>query len=93
MAISFMSCVRRVGWNIPDCLSVVSFDGSPVCEYSAPPLSTIEQPVEEMGQAAVALLIERIEQTDIRTAARIVVPSRLIRRESMSAAKPGLNTI
>jgi DNA-binding LacI/PurR family transcriptional regulator len=93
MAISFMSRVQRMGWNIPADLSVVSFDGSPVCEYSTPPLSTIEQPVEEMGQAAVALLIERIEQTPIRTATRIVVPSRLIRRESMSAAKPGLNII
>lgn len=89
MAISFMSRVQRMGWTIPADLSLVSFDGSPVCEFSTPPLSTIAQPVEEMGQAAVGLLMERIEQAHIRTATRIVVPSRLIRRESMATAKSG----
>lgn len=49
MAISFVSRVQRRGVSIPGDLSVVSFDGSPVCEFCSPPLSTIKQPVEEMG--------------------------------------------
>lgn len=88
MAISFMSRIQRRGWRIPTDLSIVSFDGSPVCEYSAPPLSTIEQPVEEMGQIAVDMLMERIDASDKGIATRHVIPSKLIRRESFASAPP-----
>jgi DNA-binding LacI/PurR family transcriptional regulator len=89
MAISFMSCVQRMGWKIPEDLSIVSFDGAPVCEYSSPPLSTIEQPVEEMGQLAVSLLMERIDAPERGAAARHVISSKLIRRESFGPVWQG----
>lgn len=85
MAISFMSGMRKLGWNIPGDLSIVSFDGSPVCAFCAPPLTTIEQPVEEMGHAAASLLLEAIEKGGLNPARRIVIPSRLIMRESVAA--------
>jgi LacI family repressor for deo operon, udp, cdd, tsx, nupC, and nupG len=88
MAISFMSCVQRMGWKIPADLSIVSFDGAPVCEYSSPPLSTIEQPVEEMGQLAVSLLMERIDAPERGAATRHVISSKLIRRESFGPVRP-----
>ncbi|WP_087001011.1 LacI family DNA-binding transcriptional regulator [Rhizobium sullae] len=87
MAISFISRVQRTGLNIPGDLSVVSFDGSPVCEFCSPPLSTIEQPVEEMGQAAVARLLGAIGDSDNEPETRTVVRSRLILRESMAAPR------
>jgi len=83
MAISFISGVQAMGWRIPEDLSVVSFDGSPVCEYCHPPLSTIEQPVEEMGKAAVAALLDRIDNTESEAPMRLVIPSRLILRKSI----------
>lgn len=86
MAISFISRVQGMGLNVPSDLSVVSFDGSPVCTFSSPPLSTIEQPVDEMGQAAVEMLMERIDTADKGMATRHVIPSRLIRRESFALA-------
>lgn len=84
MAISFMSGVRKLGLDIPGDVSVVSFDGSPVCSFCTPPLTTIEQPVEEMGQTAAAQLLEAIENGGMGAARRIVIPSRLIMRESMA---------
>ncbi|MCD1635825.1 LacI family transcriptional regulator [Martelella mediterranea] len=89
MAISFMSGIRKLGLRIPEDVSVVSFDGSPVCAFCTPPLSTIEQPVDEMGQAAAALLLEAIENGPPTPASCTVVPSRLITRESM--APPALS--
>jgi DNA-binding LacI/PurR family transcriptional regulator len=86
MAISFISGVQALGWRIPEDLSVVSFDGSPVCEYCHPPLSTIEQPVEEMGKMAVATLMQQLDDAEDETPLRLVVPSRLILRESVGAA-------
>jgi LacI family repressor for deo operon, udp, cdd, tsx, nupC, and nupG len=87
MAISFVSCIQRGGLRIPGDLSVVSFDGSPVCEFSSPPLSTIEQPVEEMGRAAVDLLLDAIDQRQKTAEVRTVIRSRLILRESVAAPK------
>ena len=82
MAISFMSRVQRIGLKIPDDLSIISFDGSPVCAFCSPPLSTIEQPAEEMGQAAVALLLAAIDRSEQKPEMRNVIRSRFIQRES-----------
>ncbi|KQS75403.1 LacI family transcriptional regulator [Rhizobium sp. Leaf384] len=84
MAISFMSKLKGIGISIPDELSIVSFDGSPVCAFCSPPLSTIEQPAEEMGGAAVELLLQAIEKGNGPQATRRVIPSRLIVRDSMA---------
>jgi LacI family repressor for deo operon, udp, cdd, tsx, nupC, and nupG len=89
MAISFMSRMQHMGLNIPGDLSIVSFDGAPVCEFCSPPLSTIEQPVDEMGQAAVTLLLAAIGQAKKQPAVCKVVRSRLILRESMAIPKNG----
>jgi LacI family repressor for deo operon, udp, cdd, tsx, nupC, and nupG len=86
MAISFISGIQALGVRIPEDLSIISFDGSPVCEYCHPPLSTIEQPVEEMGQAAVATLLQLMEGAEEQEPLLKVVPSRLIRRQSIGAA-------
>jgi LacI family repressor for deo operon, udp, cdd, tsx, nupC, and nupG len=83
MAISFISGVQALGRRIPEDLSVISFDGSPVCEYCHPPLSTIEQPVEEMGRAAVARLMQEIDDAEGDAPKRLVIPSRLILRKSV----------
>ncbi len=87
MAISFMSRIQSMGLKIPEDLSIVSFDGSPVCAFCSPPLSTIEQPMEEMGQTAVALLLSAIDRTDEPRQLRNVIRSRLIVRESMATPK------
>ncbi|MGG6892760.1 MULTISPECIES: LacI family DNA-binding transcriptional regulator [Rhizobium] len=85
MAISFMSRVQRMGLSIPGGLSIVSFDGSPVCAFCSPPLSTIEQPMEEMGQMAVAILMVAIDRPEQMPEMRNVIRSRLIQRESVAA--------
>lgn len=87
MAISFMSQIQSMGWSVPGDVSVVSFDGSPVCAYCAPPLSTIEQPMEALGEAATRLLIAHMEEPQTIDNQRIVIPSRLIRRESIGVCR------
>ena len=88
MAISFISRMQKAGLRIPEDLSVVSFDGAPVCEFCFPPLSTIEQPFEEMGQVAVARLLDAIGHAKKGRDMRAVIRSRLILRESIASPKP-----
>jgi LacI family repressor for deo operon, udp, cdd, tsx, nupC, and nupG len=87
MAISFVSRIKQNGLSIPEDLSVVSFDGAPVCEFCSPPLSTIEQPFEEMGQIAVARLLDAIGQAETEWGLRVTINSKLILRESMAPPK------
>jgi LacI family transcriptional regulator len=82
MAIGVMQVAHQRGLRIPDDLAVIGFDGLPLTAFTSPPLSTIEQPVTEMGSAAVAMLLERIGG-HVGTAARVkTFSARLVARAS-----------
>ncbi len=62
MAIGAMDAARKdLGLKIPDDLSVVGFDGSGPAQWGSYDLTSIRQPVRRMTEAAVAMLVERIE--------------------------------
>lgn len=61
-AYSFISQIWARGLRIPDDLSVTGFDGIAIGESLIPPLTTIAQPLAELGQRAIALA-ERFAQT------------------------------
>ena len=62
MAIGAMDAARRdLGRTIPGDLSVVGFDGSGPASWQSYELTSVRQPVRRMTEAAVAMLMERIE--------------------------------
>jgi LacI family repressor for deo operon, udp, cdd, tsx, nupC, and nupG len=85
MALSFMGRIQSLGFRVPEDVSIVGFDGSPVCEFCNPPMSSVEQPLDAMGREGVKLLLERIEGTDNGTARKVTIPSRLVLRGSVRA--------
>src|SRR5262249_23750666 len=62
MAIGAMHALREVGLRVPHDVSVVGYDDIPVAEYYDPPLTTIRQPMQEVGALATRLLIQAIEE-------------------------------
>lgn len=56
MAMGVYEAARRLGVSIPGELSVVGFDDGFAAQYSAPPLTTVRQPLEQMGATAVVAL-------------------------------------
>jgi len=60
MAFGAIRAARERGLSVPGEVSVVGFDDSPLIAFADPPLTTIRQPVEAMGAAAVSLLLEEI---------------------------------
>ncbi|QPG05766.1 LacI family DNA-binding transcriptional regulator [Salinimonas marina] len=56
-----MHALRELGYNIPEDVSVMSVDGIAMGEYLAPPLTTIAQPLTEIGRTSAQLLIDIIE--------------------------------
>ena len=58
MAIGAMQTARRLGRRVPEDLAVVGFDDIPEAAYLSPPLSTVRQPITELGAKSVLLLHE-----------------------------------
>ncbi|RZS91334.1 LacI family transcriptional regulator [Motilibacter rhizosphaerae] len=60
LALGGIKAARRAGLSVPRDFSVVGFDDSALMGCTEPPLSTVRQPIEAIGKAAVALLVDQI---------------------------------
>ncbi len=74
--------------RVPDDVSVVGFDDVPLALASQPPLTTVHQPVYEMGRTAMATLVEWIEQGEVQPG-EWKLPTWLVIRESAASPKSG----
>jgi len=93
MAIGAIHAMHTLGMKIPGDISIVGFDNTPLSRMVFPTLTTIEQPVPEMANLVIDLIMEKIklnqrsrihleEKPDFK---RIVLKTRLIIRNSCSA--------
>jgi LacI family transcriptional regulator len=86
MAMGVMDAVRNRGLRVPDDISVVGFDNIPQSAAVYPSLTTVQQPLEQMGRVATQMLLG-ILKTPEKDAGRIALPTELIVRGSTSAPK------
>lgn len=85
MAVGAYRALAEAGLCVPGDMSVIGFDDIEAASYITPPLTTIRQPLEEMGQRALALLFELLDSG--RAANRqIILPPELILRQSTGEA-------
>lgn len=61
LAVGVLLAAREAGVSVPGQLSIVGFDDAPAAALVTPPLTTIRQPLSEIGQRAAELLIEKLE--------------------------------
>lgn len=81
LAIGAMNYLREQGISIPEEVAIASFSGTILSTIVYPQLTTVEQPLEEMGEAAARLMLEKIN--DPSAANRTIVLDAKIRvRES-----------
>jgi DNA-binding LacI/PurR family transcriptional regulator len=81
MAAGVIGALQRAGCRVPGDVSVIGFDDIPIASAMYPSVSTIAHPIAEMGRLGVELLLRRIRGPDAPYE-RIVLPTRLIARES-----------
>jgi len=86
MAFGVMEAARDRSLQIPRDISIVGFDDIPQADHVHPPLTTVRQPLEEMGRVAARLLLSYIENPD-RPIERVELPTKLIIRESCQAPR------
>ena len=81
MAIGAMSALHSLGLRVSQDVSVVGFDDIPEAEFSDPPLTTVRQPLEEIGRTAARLLIQRVENPQLGPV-QVLLDTELVLRSS-----------
>jgi len=81
MAIGAIKALRKRNLRVPEDISVMGFDGIPLSEYIEPALTTVVQPIYEMGRTAARLLLEGIKK-GVEPKDHIVLDTRIEVRES-----------
>jgi LacI family transcriptional regulator len=85
-AIGAIRALKDVGLRVPEDVSVVGFDDIQSAAYSTPSLTTVRQPLLEMGKRGAEILLKRIANREADYPAEIVVNPELIVRESTGPA-------
>ncbi|MFJ2607323.1 LacI family DNA-binding transcriptional regulator [Streptomyces sp. NPDC091279] len=81
MALGAIEALRRRGLRVPQDLSVVGFDDLPEVRWSSPPLTTVRQPLAEMGTLAVRTVL-RLARDERPDSPRVELGTELVRRAS-----------
>ncbi|MFG2040456.1 LacI family DNA-binding transcriptional regulator [Dactylosporangium sp. NPDC048998] len=84
MAFGAYEAVRRRGLRVPDDISVVGFDDLPESRWTSPPLTTVRQPLAEMGLLAARTVLRMAQGEDIETP-RFELATELVVRDSSAA--------
>ncbi|HFS4956867.1 TPA: LacI family DNA-binding transcriptional regulator, partial [Enterococcus faecium] len=83
IAIGALRAVHLAGLRVPQNISLIGFDDSPVVSYLNPPLTTVRKPLKEMCQEGTKLLLDLIEGRTIEQS-KIELSTLLILRESIN---------
>lgn len=86
MAAGALSVLASSGRRVPEDVAVVGFDDSPVASTLRPQLTSIRQPIEEMGHEAARLLIDSAGSQDA-VPRRVILATELVRRASSAGRR------
>lgn len=73
-----------LGIRIPQDLSLLGMESTKVSQFLSPPLTTLCQPLDELAERSLELLLERIRNKQDEETGRVILESRLIERESVA---------
>ena len=82
MAMAALRALYQLGLRVPDQVAVIGMSNIEMSQYANPPLTTIDVPAVEMGITAARVVAARV-RGDTTLPKRILLPSRLIERDSV----------
>jgi len=83
MAVGVVMAARELGLDVPHDVSVAGFDDTPMSRLIWPPLTTVRQPLEEMGSQSVDVLVEQRHRAELELSFELIV------RNSTMPVPPG----
>ncbi|GAA1251406.1 LacI family DNA-binding transcriptional regulator [Kitasatospora nipponensis] len=81
MAAGALQVLRAAGRRVPQDVALIGFDDSIVARHTDPPLTSVRQPIEEMGRTMARLLLDEIADPG-RTRRQLVLATELVVRQS-----------
>ncbi|MFC8509876.1 LacI family DNA-binding transcriptional regulator [Streptomyces sp. NPDC057411] len=88
LALGAIRAARRRGLAVPGDVSVVGFDDSAFMTCTEPPLTTVRQPIEAMGRAAVDLLCAQIQGSGAHPGELLFEPELVVRGSTAPPSSP-----
>ncbi|WP_026876724.1 LacI family DNA-binding transcriptional regulator [Jiangella gansuensis] len=85
MALGAIRAAKRAGRSVPRDVSVVGYDDSALMNCTEPPLTTVRQPIEAMGKAAVDLLVGLIAGSAVESDELLFEPELVVRGSTAPA--------
>jgi DNA-binding LacI/PurR family transcriptional regulator len=82
MAIGALLCASELGFKVPMDISIVGFDDIPVSRWVYPPLTSVKQPLYQIGEKAANGLVEKLNGDKETVADRVLIEPELIVRQS-----------
>jgi LacI family transcriptional regulator len=89
LAIGAMRALHEEGLKVPGDMSVMGFDDIDISAYTIPALTTVHQPIQEIGETTASLLCDFIESGHAEGTSHVLT-HRLIPRESVSSPRTGV---
>lgn len=90
MAVGVYTAAREAGIRIPEDLSVIGFDDSPIAERIWPTLTSVRLPIEYMGRIAAQLLVSNHDRMSMEPPQAVsVMPSLVVRESTAVPANAG----
>lgn len=86
MAFGALRATNEAGLRVPEDLAIVGYDNVPMSAYTTPPLTTVAQPIIELGVAAVQALVRQLEPAP-QPGPLARLPARLVVRASCGAVR------
>jgi DNA-binding LacI/PurR family transcriptional regulator len=86
LALGAIRAARRAGLSVPADVSIVGYDDSAFMSCTDPPLTTVRQPIEAIGRAAVAILVGQIEGAQA-SAEELFFEPEIVARGSTASAR------
>ncbi|WP_372948199.1 LacI family DNA-binding transcriptional regulator [Mariniphaga sp.] len=83
ISLGILRALKEAGLTVPDDISIVSFDEQPYSAFLACPMTTVEQPREEIGRLAFDFLLIMIDEGASKKVDNLMLQPRLIFRESV----------
>ena len=87
MAAGIIDAARTANIDIPGTISIVGYDDNPIASAVRPRLTSVRQPLEQMGEAACQLLIDRIRLPS-KGRETVVIPHEIVERDSVVEYMP-----
>uniref|UniRef100_A0A7C4KXF1 LacI family transcriptional regulator n=1 Tax=Bellilinea caldifistulae TaxID=360411 RepID=A0A7C4KXF1_9CHLR len=89
MAVGAIKAIQDAGFRVGGQIAVTGFDDTPIAQYLTPPLTSVRQPVWEIGERLIALLLNLLEAKDtVEQFETILMQPQLVIRASSRSVEP-----